>query len=83
MVDILHRVGIATSSPDEVYRALSTRDGLAAWWTEDTQGVSAVGDVLQFRFPQGGFDMRVEALTRPAASGGRSSTGRRNGSARR
>lgn len=67
MVDILHRVGIAASSPDEVYRALSTRDGLAAWWTEDTQGVSAVGDVLQFRFPQGGFDMRVEALD-PAGS---------------
>lgn len=62
MVDILHRVGIVTSSPEEVYHALSTREGLAAWWTEDTQGVSEVGNVLQFRFPEGGFDMRVNAL---------------------
>ena len=40
MVDILHRVGIK-SSPDAVYKALTTRDGLAAWWTDDTQGEGA------------------------------------------
>lgn len=37
MVDILNRVGIK-SSPDEVYKALSTREGLAGWWTTHTQG---------------------------------------------
>ena len=36
MVDILHRIG-ATSSPDKVYAALTTVDGLAGWWTEDTR----------------------------------------------
>jgi hypothetical protein len=61
MPDILHRVGIK-SSVDETYRALATRDGLAAWWTNDTQGESKVGEVLQFRFGIGGFDMKVLEL---------------------
>ena len=63
MADILHRVGIK-SSPDAVYRALATREGLADWWTSNTQGESKVGGKLQFRFSAGGaaeiggFDMR-------------------------
>lgn len=61
MVDILHRVGIK-SSPDDVYKALTAREGLAAWWTNDTQGESKVGGVLQFRFDAGGFDMKVLEL---------------------
>lgn len=62
MVDILHRVGIK-SSLDEVYRALTTREGLAAWWANDTQGKgNAVGEVLQFRFGAGGFDMKILEL---------------------
>ena len=61
MVDILHRVGIV-SSPDDVYEALSTREGLSAWWTNVTQGESKVGGVLQFRFEAGGFDMKVLEL---------------------
>ena len=60
MVDILHRVGVRTTTPKEVYDALTTVDGLAAWWTADTTGGSEVGDILQFRFPPvGGFDMQV------------------------
>jgi uncharacterized protein YndB with AHSA1/START domain len=62
MVDILHRVGI-TASPDDVYKALTTIDGLAGWWTEDTQGDSSPGGVIQFRFAgapaPAGFDMKV------------------------
>ena len=38
MVDILHRVGVEGSTPEAVYRALTTVDGLAGWWTEDTTG---------------------------------------------
>lgn len=56
MVDILHRVGIK-SSLDEVYKALSTREGLAAWWTNNTQGESKVGGALQFRFSAGGVEI--------------------------
>lgn len=66
MADILHRVGIK-SSLDEVYTALTTREGLAAWWTNNTQGESNVGGALKFRFSAngseiGGFDMRVLEL---------------------
>jgi uncharacterized protein YndB with AHSA1/START domain len=61
MSDILHRVGIK-SSPDATYKALATRDGLAGWWTTNTQGESKVGGVLRFRFGAGGFDMKVLEL---------------------
>ena len=61
MVDILHRIGVA-ASPDDVYAALTTVDGLAGWWTEDTTGDSQVGGVLRFRFVPGGFDMHVREL---------------------
>jgi uncharacterized protein YndB with AHSA1/START domain len=61
MPDILHRVGIR-SSPAEVYKRLTTRDGLAAWWTNDTQGDGNVDGVLQFRFVNGGIDMKVREL---------------------
>lgn len=66
-MDILHRIGIK-SSPEKVYRALTTREGLAAWWTNDTQGESSVGGTLNFRFHTpagaeiGGFDMKVLEL---------------------
>jgi uncharacterized protein YndB with AHSA1/START domain len=59
MVDILHRVGVVTPSPEKVYDALTTVDGLARWWTDDTTGSAEVGGVLKFRFPPGGFDMLV------------------------
>jgi uncharacterized protein YndB with AHSA1/START domain len=66
MADILHRIGVQASL-DEVYKALATRDGLAAWWTRSTQGESRVGGVLKFRFSAGGaeiggFDMKVLEL---------------------
>ena len=61
MPDILHRVGIK-SSQDQVYQALATREGLAGWWTSNTQGEGKVGGVLQFRFGAGGFDMKVLEL---------------------
>jgi uncharacterized protein YndB with AHSA1/START domain len=63
MVDILHRIGIESSSPDDTYDALATRDGLAAWWTNDTQGDSGIGETIRFRFGEkGGFEMRVLEL---------------------
>ena len=62
MPDILHRVGIK-SSLNDTYKALTTIEGLSGWWTNDTQGKSKVGDVVQFRFgSNGGFDMKVLEL---------------------
>jgi uncharacterized protein YndB with AHSA1/START domain len=60
--DILHRVEINSSAHD-TYLALATRDGLAGWWTTDTQGGFGVGGVIRFRFGErGGFDMKVLEL---------------------
>ena len=62
MPDILHKVGIKSSSLDDVYRALTTLEGLSGWWTSDTQGDGKVGGVLLFRFGGGGFDMKILEL---------------------
>jgi uncharacterized protein YndB with AHSA1/START domain len=66
MFDILHRVGIK-APVDKVYQALATRDGLAAWWTHDTQGESKLGGAIKFLFHKngellGGFEMKVVDL---------------------
>lgn len=67
MADIIHRVGIK-ARPANVYEALSTIEGLAKWWTEDTAGGSQPGEVIQFRFRSnegsliGGMDMKVLSL---------------------
>jgi uncharacterized protein YndB with AHSA1/START domain len=63
MVDILHRVGMKSASPDEVYAALTTIEGLSGWWATDTKGQTEVGGTLEFRFEPGGFDMRVLELS--------------------
>lgn len=59
MVDILHRVAIEKTAPEKVYDALTTLDGLAGWWTEDTTGDPTPGGTIAFRFPPGGFNMLV------------------------
>lgn len=62
MPDILHRVGIEASA-SRVFAALSTKAGLAGWWTENVSGTERVGGVLQFRFDDhGGNDMKVLEL---------------------
>jgi hypothetical protein len=66
MPDILHRVGVKSSTND-AYKALTTLEGLSSWWTNNTQGESRVGGVIRFRFGAGGFDMKVLELE-PATS---------------
>ena len=71
MVDILHRVGIKAPL-NEVYQALATREGAAAWWTTNTQGDSKVGGVLKFRFSAEGKPPSPSSGTQasaPAAAG--------------
>src|SRR5688572_11016545 len=59
MPDILHRVGIK-STQNKVYEALTSIEGLSGWWTKDTKGESnKLGGLVQFRFGQNGFDMKV------------------------
>jgi uncharacterized protein YndB with AHSA1/START domain len=63
MADILHRIGVRASI-DQVYHALTIRQGLAGWWTSNTKGDGdKVGNTIEFRFGAGGFDMRVTELT--------------------
>jgi uncharacterized protein YndB with AHSA1/START domain len=83
MPDILHKVGIKSSSPDNVYKALATVEGLSRWWTSDTRGESKVSGALRFRFGDGGFDMKVLELQPGNECCGRWSTGLKNGSAQR
>jgi uncharacterized protein YndB with AHSA1/START domain len=56
MPDILHRIGVEGASPERVFEALTTVEGLSQWWTEDTR---LVDGKLQFRFKPGGFDMEI------------------------
>ncbi|SDE37524.1 SRPBCC family protein [Glycomyces harbinensis] len=62
MVDILHRTGFENTSTEKVYEALTTLDGLRGWWTGDTTGKTDLHDVIAFRFPDGGFDMKITEL---------------------
>jgi uncharacterized protein YndB with AHSA1/START domain len=60
MKTIHHLVTISTP-PARVLEALTTIDGLAAWWTTAVDGDAGPGGVIDFTF-NGGFgpDMKVE-----------------------
>src|SRR5689334_18422765 len=63
MSDILHRIGILGPSPEPVFEALTTVEGLSGWWTVDT---STRDDLIEFRFPPiGGMDIEVVETVRP------------------
>jgi len=66
MFDILHRVGIK-ASPDKVYTALATPEGVADWWTTSTTGDRKVGGIIKTVFfadgrELGSFDLRILEL---------------------
>ncbi|MCD6010967.1 MAG: activator of ATPase [Flavipsychrobacter sp.] len=47
------------ASKEQVFKAISTIDGLANWWTSQTTGNAGQGGVIQFRFVGEGPDMKV------------------------
>lgn len=49
MADIIHRIGIKAPL-SKVYAAVSTVEGVAGWWTQETTGDARPGGVLTFRF---------------------------------
>jgi len=62
---ILHTVGIA-ASPDTVFDALATGEGLAGWWTATVTAEEEVGGVVDLRFGATfNPDMKVTELDRP------------------
>lgn len=65
MNGIYHKVGIRADQK-EVISALTTKAGLANWWTNEVEGsfasgVSVVGESIQFGFGHGNaFEMKVQ-----------------------
>ena len=55
MADIIHRIGIK-AVPATVYDAVSTVEGVAGWWTQETTGESKVGGVITVRFSEHGAE---------------------------
>lgn len=49
MKKIIHHVHIH-ASPDTVFRALTTQEGLAGWWSTSVEVQGGVGGVIDFRF---------------------------------
>jgi len=70
MVNIIHRIGIK-ASPPQVYAALESISGLAAWWTQDVNGSTDLGGNIEFIFLaengdlKGSMTMQVEESTSP------------------
>jgi len=67
MIDIWHRIG-AVAPIDEVYRAIATPQGVAAWWTGETSGEGALGSEIEVTFRResdelvGSIQFEVEEL---------------------
>src|SRR5918993_2192791 len=61
MPDIALQIDIAAPA-DAVYRALTTTDGVAGWWTDRSETRGLVGAIDRFYFPDApkSWDMRVE-----------------------
>jgi len=61
MVDIIHRIGIR-SSAGQVYKALSTIQGLANWWTEEVEGEEKIGGRIKFTFRSEAGDVKGQMV---------------------
>ena len=61
MSDILHQLHI-DGPRDAVLRSLTTIEGLASWWTSTTEGESAPGSHIDFRFGEHVTRARVDAI---------------------
>ena len=72
MVDIIHRIGIK-SSFSQIYKALTTLEGLAGWWTEEVSGEAGHGGKIEFTFRSkedkilGKMVMEVRELEEPTS----------------
>jgi uncharacterized protein YndB with AHSA1/START domain len=49
MIDIIHRIGIKFTAA-QVYKALTSLEGLSNWWTEETFGDGKIGGRIEFLF---------------------------------
>jgi uncharacterized protein YndB with AHSA1/START domain len=69
MPDMLHLIKVQ-ASPERVYQALTTADGIRNWWTRDADLDEAVGGTGEFRFGAYGAPsatrVGIEELNPPA-----------------
>ena len=49
MADIIHRIGIKSPAA-QVYKAVTSIEGLSRWWTEETTGKENIGGKIEFVF---------------------------------
>lgn len=61
MINIIHRIGIR-SAPDQVYKALSTIDGLANWWTKEVEGEEQLNRTIKFTFRSAAGDIKGQMV---------------------
>lgn len=69
MKKIIHVLQIHTT-PEKVFKAIATADGLSNWWSTNVQSEEKVGGIVDFKF-LGDFnpDMKITALTEPSEVG--------------
>ena len=60
-VSLVHQVNIK-ATPETIYKAVSTQDGLASFWTSDSTAEPKVGSVATFGFGGPTQRMRVDEL---------------------
>lgn len=62
MADIRHRLGIK-ATPDKVYKAITTQEGIQSWWCKQTVAKPEVGFVNSFTFgPDNKNDFKITGL---------------------
>jgi len=61
MVNIIHRMG-TSASMQEVYKAISTIEGLSGWWTEEVSGDAGAGGRIQFTFRTPADDIKGQMV---------------------
>jgi uncharacterized protein YndB with AHSA1/START domain len=60
-VTLVHQVNVK-ASPETIFEAISTQDGLSAFWTSDSKAEARVGSVATFGFGGPSQRMRVDEL---------------------
>lgn len=60
-VALVHQVNVK-ASPETLYKAISSQEGLASFWTDDSKAESKVGSIASFGFGGPTQRMKIEEL---------------------
>lgn len=60
-VSLVHQVNVK-ATPDTIYKAVSTQEGLASFWTDETKAESKLGTVATFGFGGPTQRMKIDEL---------------------